>query len=547
MPARWLRSWGAPSRWTGYAQAGTTRVSAQPALSWMPRRVPAGLLLTCHSTVCQGGDECCAASVCCVGASDCSSNRSAGDQQLPALNHPLDVCLLLPAACRAGLRPQHLTGLQLIAALCGGRLEGGAVSSSCITLQPGQLACSHHLADTKTAGSCMLLAQSALPCLLFAAAAPTAGGGGGGSPTAAAAATGAEAGAASAAAAAAAGSPGCDAAAAAAALRAAVAGGTASELDLRGGTDASMAPPAGYMQHVLLPVLRSRLGVQADMALVRRGFFPKGQGQVVLTVQRLPAGGCLPAIDLTERGEITGIGIRAFTAGKLLPAIGERLAAAALKGKKGMGAQSACACLLAAVAWVACAALGQRAAAGQHQHGPNCPCTCCCPWRFPRRCFFFLLLAAAEVKARLGRCGVSRQVPLSVEAVHEPPERAFGDGCGILLTAHTSTGCIFGASGGWVGGWAGGWVGGAALPSRSAAAVASSAAHRVHRMHSCHCSAPALQRSCTAALLHCSAPALLCLKGRRPASPACCMPACLQGWVSGGCRRRPLGREPPLT
>lgn len=68
----------------------------------------------------------------------------------------------------AGLRPQHLTGLQLIAELSGGQLQGGAVGSSCITLSPGRLTCGRHVADTRTAGSCMLLAQSALPALLFA-------------------------------------------------------------------------------------------------------------------------------------------------------------------------------------------------------------------------------------------------------------------------------------------------------------------------------------------------------------------------------------------
>lgn len=38
-----------------------------------------------------------------------------------------------------------------------------------------------------------------------------------------------------------------------------------SELDLRGGTDAAMAPPAGYLAEVLLPMLRSRLGVSVAL------------------------------------------------------------------------------------------------------------------------------------------------------------------------------------------------------------------------------------------------------------------------------------------
>ncbi|PRW59938.1 RNA 3 -terminal phosphate cyclase [Chlorella sorokiniana] len=264
---------------------------------------------------------------------------------------------------KPGLRPQHLTGLQVVAALCGGQLLGGEVGSLCITLSPGPLVCSHHTADTKTAGSCTLLAQSALPCLLFAAT---------GQPAAAGDASSAAAGAAGAA-----------GEAEAAALQAAVQGGTASELDLRGGTDAAMAPPAGYMQHVLLPTLRRRLGVHATMQLVRRGFFPRGQGQVQLTVERLPPGACLPAINLTERGEIVSLAIRAFTAGRVVPSVGERLVDAARKA----------------------------------------------------------------VTARLPRCGVPRSVPISCEVVHDPPERAFSDGCGLLVTAESSTGCLWGASG----------------------------------------------------------------------------------------------------
>ena len=48
-----------------------------------------------------------------------------------------------------------------------------------------------------------------------------------------------------------------------------------SVLDLRGGTDASMAPPAAYAQQVLLPMLHRLHGVQASIDLQKRGFFPK--------------------------------------------------------------------------------------------------------------------------------------------------------------------------------------------------------------------------------------------------------------------------------
>lgn len=51
--------------------------------------------------------------------------------------------------------------------------------------------------------------------------------------------------------------------------------GQTSVLDLRGGTDASMAPPAAYAHQVLLPMLQRLQGVQASIDLQKRGFFPK--------------------------------------------------------------------------------------------------------------------------------------------------------------------------------------------------------------------------------------------------------------------------------
>jgi RNA 3'-terminal phosphate cyclase len=52
-----------------------------------------------------------------------------------------------------GLSPQHLTGLQLTAAVSQGVLEGGLVRSTCITLQPGpSISVGEYTADTKTAG-----------------------------------------------------------------------------------------------------------------------------------------------------------------------------------------------------------------------------------------------------------------------------------------------------------------------------------------------------------------------------------------------------------
>lgn len=46
-------------------------------------------------------------------------------------------------------------------------------------------------------------------------------------------------------------------------------------LDLRGGTDATKAPPVGYMQEVLFPTLERVFGVRVRVERVFRGFYPK--------------------------------------------------------------------------------------------------------------------------------------------------------------------------------------------------------------------------------------------------------------------------------
>jgi RNA 3'-terminal phosphate cyclase (ATP) len=198
---------------------------------------------------------------------------------------PIMVDSIRAGRSNPGLRPQHLTGLALVERLSRGSLLGGALNSTAVVLQPGPgpLQCGDSVADTRTAGSCLLLAQTALPCLLLAAPPPGAAPGAGG----------------------------------------------ASRLELRGGTDASMAPPVGYLEHVLLPSLRRLLGVRVSMDLRRRGFYPKGGGVVTLEAVSLPPGALLPPVVLTERGAVTAIRIHAFTAGRVGEGVGRRMAAAA--------------------------------------------------------------------------------------------------------------------------------------------------------------------------------------------------------------------------
>mmetsp|Transcript_7216 Transcript_7216/g.15752 ORF Transcript_7216/g.15752 Transcript_7216/m.15752 type:complete len:378 (-) Transcript_7216:519-1652(-) len=230
---------------------------------------------------------------------------------------------------RPGLRPQHLTGLQLVERMCEGSLEGGTVGSSRITLQPRTLSCGEYIADTQTAGSCTLMVQQSLPCLLFA-------------------------------------KPHRDSAS------------NITKLVLRGGTDADMAPPVDYFVHVLFPTLQTRLGLSdVKVECMRRGFMPRGGGEIHVTAAPLPPGTSLQPLDITTRGEVSSIRIHAFSAGRVAASVPERMAAA----------------------------------------------------------------AEQQIRTRLGAA-----VPVSRHTAYEPAERAYGDGCGILLVAETSTGCLLAGS-----------------------------------------------------------------------------------------------------
>ena len=111
-------------------------------------------------------------------------------------------------------------------------------------------------------------------------------------------------------------------------------------LELVGGTDASAAPPADYARLVLLPTLRNAFSpalappaapapapplFDVDLQVRKRGFFPRGQGLVSLTVTPLRPGETLPPITLLRRKtggkeeERVSVEVSAFSAGDKVP------------------------------------------------------------------------------------------------------------------------------------------------------------------------------------------------------------------------------------
>ncbi|XP_075901378.1 RNA 3'-terminal phosphate cyclase [Nelusetta ayraudi] len=170
-----------------------------------------------------------------------------------------------------GLRPQHLSGLQLVSDLSSGSLQGASIGSTDVSLNPGKIRGGSHTADTQTAGSVCLLLQVALPCALFA--------------------------------------------------------DSSSQLILRGGTNAEMAPQIDYTVKVFKPMVE-KFGVHFDCDIRMRGYYPKGGGEVVATVSPVKE---LQAVTMTDRGTITKIYGRAFVAGVLPFKLAKDMSTAAVR------------------------------------------------------------------------------------------------------------------------------------------------------------------------------------------------------------------------
>ncbi|XP_039278151.1 RNA 3'-terminal phosphate cyclase [Nilaparvata lugens] len=83
-------------------------------------------------------------------------------------------------------------------------------------------------------------------------------------------------------------------------------------LHLKGGTNADMAPQIDYTINVMKPLLK-KFGASFDCDLKKRGFFPKGGGELLVTIDPVRS---LSPINMTETGQITRIWGLAYVAGQ---------------------------------------------------------------------------------------------------------------------------------------------------------------------------------------------------------------------------------------
>ncbi len=147
---------------------------------------------------------------------------------------------------KPGLRPQHLQSVLACAEMCGGRVEGASVGTGEIWFQPGRInpeGC--YQWEIGTAGSTTMLALTVLPLACFAA------------------------------------------------------GNT--RFRICGGLFQDFAPSAHHMQWVLLPTL-GRMGLEAQLRVIRPGYVPRGEGIIELEVGEV--GGRLRPFRSLDQGRV---------------------------------------------------------------------------------------------------------------------------------------------------------------------------------------------------------------------------------------------------
>jgi len=181
------------------------------------------------------------------------------------LNKPVNIFKIRAGRASPGLKAQHLTGILLVRDITGGKLEGATMASQQITFHPGQMRGGEYYADTENAGAVCLLAQIALPCALLAP-----------KPIA---------------------------------------------LNLRGGTNADMAPQIDEFTEVFLPNIK-KFGVDVEYEVVRKGFFPRGGGEVNLFTN--PSRSFKP-LHLVDVGQVVSIEGFSFCSGSLPVKVAESI------------------------------------------------------------------------------------------------------------------------------------------------------------------------------------------------------------------------------
>ena len=169
---------------------------------------------------------------------------------LATLTHqPLHMTRIRAKRPKPGLRAQHLQVITACRLLSDGSVEGGEVGSQEIVYRPGaDIRSGEFRFDIGTAGSATMAAFALIPASLFARG--------------------------------------------------------PCQFSIVGGLFQDFAPSFFHMDRVLLPLLRS-MGADVKLQMVTPGYYPKGNGQLILTVN--PISRPLKPVNLIRQGSVKSI------------------------------------------------------------------------------------------------------------------------------------------------------------------------------------------------------------------------------------------------
>jgi len=177
---------------------------------------------------------------------------------------------------KPGLAAQHIAAIEAIVRLCSGEVKGLKKGSQVVEFCPSEIAGGKAALDVGTAGSVALVLQASLLPSLSAS-----------NPV---------------------------------------------DLRIKGGTDVKWSPPFDYFRNVFLPVIK-KMGARANLELLRRGYYPRGGGEIDAHIEPIKA---FRPLNILNKGRLKGIRGLAHVS-NLPKTIAERVRAEAEKNLENSG------------------------------------------------------------------------------------------------------------------------------------------------------------------------------------------------------------------
>ena len=142
-------------------------------------------------------------------------------------NQPIHLENIRKNRKNSGLKPQHLTAIKILQKISNAKVTGDKLGSTELKFIPGEIKNSELIEDVKTAGSIALILQVLIPAVSISK--------------------------------------------------------KKLSLIVKGGTDVLWSPTMNYTNYVLKEAY-SRIGITFDLKITKRGYFPKGGGEIKLEV-----------------------------------------------------------------------------------------------------------------------------------------------------------------------------------------------------------------------------------------------------------------------